>query len=360
MAGRDISLTLDAPIEDLVRHIVDTPSPSGQEGPLADAIDAALQESDHLEVVRFGNTVAARTTLGRDHRIIWAGHLDTVPIGENLPSRTMDGVLWGRGSVDMKGGLAIGLSLAASLASPQHDVTWIFYDNEEVEASKNGLGLFGAAHPDWVVGDFAIVGEPSNGAIEGGCNGTLRVEIETSGKQAHSARSWMGENAIHAAEPILARLERYQPATVTVDGLDYREGLNAVGIVGGVAGNVIPDSCTVTVNYRFAPDKSVIEAEAHVREVFDGFPLQVVDHAGGARPGIDGELARGFVAAVRAEVRPKFGWTDVARFGEWGIPAVNFGPGDPSLAHSDDEAVSLAEVRGVYEGLRAWLSPHSR
>ena len=359
MPGQDVSFDLDAPIEDLVQNIVDIPSPSGDEGPLADAIEKALRPAQHLEVIRLGNTVAARTSLGRECRVIWAGHIDTVPVGDNLPSQIRDGALWGRGSVDMKGGLAIGLSLAVALDSPQHDMTWIFYDNEEVEASKNGLGLFGAAHPDWVVGDFAIVGEPSNGAIEGGCNGTLRVEIETSGKQAHSARSWMGQNAIHSAAGVLSRLNDYTPATITVDGLDYREGLNAVGISGGIAGNVIPDSCTVTVNYRFAPDKTVLQAETHVREVFEGFSVRVVDEAGGARPGIDGELAQGFISAVDAEVRPKFGWTDVARFGEWGIPAVNFGPGDPSLAHSDDEAVSFAEVRAVHQGLRAWLSSYS-
>ena len=359
MPGQDVSLQLDAPIEDLLQHIVDIPSPSGREAPLADAIESALRKAPHLEVIRVGNTVAARTSLGREHRVIWAGHIDTVPVGNNLPSQIRDGVLWGRGSVDMKGGLAIGLSLAVAVDSPQHDMTWIFYDNEEVEATKNGLGLFGVAHPDWVVGDFAIVGEPSNGAVEGGCNGTLRVEIETSGKQAHSARSWMGHNAIHSAAGILSLLNDYSPGTITVDGLEYREGLNAVAISGGIAGNVIPDSCTVTVNYRFAPDKTAVQAEAHVREVFEGFSLRVVDQAGGARPGIDGELAQGFLSAVNAEVRPKFGWTDVARFGEWGIPAVNFGPGDPSLAHSDDEAVSLAEVRAVHEGLRAWLSSDS-
>lgn len=359
MGANEVLLAFDSPIEALVQQIVDAPSPSGHEAALADAIERALRDATHLEVVREGNTVAARTSLSRQHRVIWAGHIDTVPVGTNLPSRVSEDMLWGRGSVDMKGGVAIGLALAVELESPHHDVTWIFYDNEEVEASKNGLGLFGAAHPDWVSGDFAIVGEPSNGAIEGGCNGTLRVVVETSGKQAHSARSWMGQNAIHAAAGVLERLEAYTSGTVTVDGLDYREGLNAVGITGGVAGNVIPDTCAVTVNYRFAPDKSVSDAEAHVREVFHGYSLRVVDAAGGARPGIDGELAQGFVRAVGAEVRPKFGWTDVARFGEWGIPAANFGPGDPSLAHSDDEAVSLADVRAVYQGLRAWLSPDS-
>jgi succinyl-diaminopimelate desuccinylase len=355
MAGQSEILVTSAPIEVLVQQIVDIPSPSGEEGPLADAIESALLDASHLEVLRIGNTVAARTSLNRDHRVVWAGHIDTVPVGKNLPSILSEGSLRGRGTVDMKGGVAIGLALALELSEPHHDVTWIFYDNEEVDATKNGLGLLGAAHPDWVTGDFAIVGEPSNSAIEGGCNGTLRALVETTGKQAHSARSWKGDNAIHAVAEVLERLATYQPSTVTVDGLDYREGLNAVGISGGVAGNVIPDACEVTINYRFAPNKTVEDAEAHVRSVFQGFSLRVVDRAGGARPGIDSELAQGFLSSLGVEVRPKYGWTDVARFGEWGIPAVNFGPGDPSLAHSDDEEVSLADVRSVYEGLKAWL-----
>jgi succinyl-diaminopimelate desuccinylase len=355
MSGESIVLKTEEPIEELTRQIVDIPSPSGKEAGLADALEAALVAAPHLETMRLGNTVAARTSLGRKHRVVWAGHIDTVPVNHNLPSTVKEGFLHGRGTVDMKGGLAIGLKLALELVSPLHDVTWIFYDNEEVEATKNGLGLFSAAHPEWVRGDFAIVGEPSNGAVEGGCNGTLRVVVTTAGRQAHSARSWMGENAIHAASAVLARMVEYEPHTVTVDGLDYREGLNAVGISGGVAGNVIPDRCEITVNYRFAPDKNVEEALVHLGDVFSGFNVAVVDQAGGARPGVDSALARGFVRALGVEVRPKYGWTDVARFGEWGIPAVNFGPGDPSLAHSDDERVAVADIQAVYAGMKNWL-----
>ena len=357
MVGESIVMDTSAPIEVLVQQLLDIPSPSGFESALAGAIEKALNSAPHLEVLRVGNTIAARTNTGRKHRVVWAGHSDTVPVHHNLPSQVRDGFLWGRGSVDMKGGLGIGLKLALELAEPVHDMTWMFYDNEEVEASKNGLGLFGKAHPDWVSGDFAIVGEPSNSAVEGGCNGTLRVVITTRGTQAHSARSWMGVNAIHGAAEVLSRLERYEAQTVMVDGLEYREGLNAVGISGGVAGNVIPDVCEITVNYRFAPDKSVAQAQAHVEEVFEGFNVVVVDSSAGARPGLTSDLARGFVAALGVEVRPKYGWTDVARFSEWGIPAVNFGPGDPSLAHSDDEQVSIAAINAVYSSLKKWLSP---
>jgi succinyl-diaminopimelate desuccinylase len=237
-----------------------------------------------------------------------------------------------------------------------HDVTWIFYDNEEVEASKNGLGLLGLAHPEWVRGDLAIVGEPTNGAVEAGCNGSLRVEVSTSGVRAHSARSWMGTNAIHEASGILARLEEYSPAEVDVDGLVYREGLNAVGISGGVAGNVIPDLCTVTINYRFAPNKSIADAIDHVAGVFEGFSVAVVDQAAAAKPGLSQPLSQEFIAALGIAVGPKYGWTDVARFSEWGIPALNYGPGDPSLAHADDERVELAQIDEVFASLASWLT----
>jgi succinyl-diaminopimelate desuccinylase len=256
----------------------------------------------------------------------------------------------------MKAGVAVGLTLALEVSEPVHDVTWIFYDNEEVQASKNGLGLFGAAHPEWVKGDLAIVGEPTNGIIEAGCNGTLRVEVSTVGVRAHSARSWMGRNAVHEASGILARLEAYSPAEVDVDGLVYREGLNAVGISGGVAGNVIPDLCTVTVNYRFAPDKSVAEAIDHVSGVFEGFSVAVVDQAAAAKPGLSQPLSQEFVSALGIAVGPKYGWTDVARFSEWGIPALNYGPGDPSLAHADDERVDLAQVDEIFASLSSWLT----
>jgi succinyl-diaminopimelate desuccinylase len=355
MSASNVSLPVGASLGELVQALVDIESPSGAEAHLADAIEAALSGASHLEVLRLGNTVAARTILGRSRRVIWAGHIDTVPAHNNLPSRIEDGWLFGRGSVDMKAGVAVALTLAVELSKPVHDVTWIFYDNEEVAANKNGLGLFGKAHPEWARGDLAIVGEPTSGAIEAGCNGTLRVEVSTQGVRAHSARSWMGTNAIHGASGILSRLEGYQPADVEVDGLIYREGLNAVGITGGVAGNVIPDLCVVTVNYRFAPDKSIAEAMAHVFAVFDGFSVAVVDEAAAAKPGLSQPLATEFVAAMGLPVGPKYGWTDVARFSEWGIPALNYGPGDPSLAHTDDEAVELSQVDGVFSSLRAWL-----
>lgn len=353
-------LDLSASSVDLTRTICDIPSVSGEETPLADAIDRAVRSHPHLEVYRDGDTIVARTNLGRDQRVVIAGHIDTVPINGNVPTRSVDvdgeAYLWGRGTVDMKAGVAVQLKLAAELTEPRVDITWMWYDHEEVDADLNGLTRLARTRPDLFAGDFAILGEPSNGAVEGGCNGNMRVMVRTSGVRAHSARAWVGVNAIHAAAPALARLAEYRPRDVAVDGLVYREGLNAVRVSGGIAGNVIPDACEIEVNYRFAPSRSAEEAERHVRDVFAGFEVEVVDLAVGARPGLDAPLAQEFLAAVGAEPRPKYGWTDVARFSALGVPAVNYGPGDPHLAHHDEERVPLAQIEDVERGLRAWLS----
>ena len=354
--------TLDLTVSSvqLTRDLCDVPSVSGDEKRLADLIESALADYSHLEVIRDGNLIVARTNLGRDRRVIIAGHIDTVPINNNLPTepREIDGVeyLWGRGTVDMKTGVAVQLKLAAELVAPVVDITWLWYDNEEVDSSLNGLGRLARNRPDLMLGDFAILGEPSNGAVEGGCNGTLRAVVRTHGTRAHSARAWMGENAIHAAAGILGRLNEYTPRDAEVEGLVYREGLNAVSISGGVAGNVIPDLCEVEVNFRFAPDRSTDAAQEYVREFFDGFEVEFTDLAAGARPGLDAPLAQEFVAAVGATAKPKYGWTDVARFSEAGIPAVNYGPGDPSLAHHDHERVEIAQIVAVETALRAWLA----
>ncbi|MDJ1136697.1 succinyl-diaminopimelate desuccinylase [Streptomyces iconiensis] len=344
----------------LTAQLVDIPSESGNEKVLADAVEAALGELPHLRVDRYGNNVVARTFLGRPERVILAGHLDTVPIADNVPSRLDDdGLLWGCGTTDMKSGVAVQLRIAATVPEPNRDLTFVFYDNEEVAAHLNGLGHVAEAHPDWLAGDFAVLLEGSEGEVEGGCQGTLRVNLRTTGVRAHSARGWLGANAIHAAAPILARLEAYEPRRPVIDGLEYHEGLNAVRVEGGVAGNVIPDVCTVTVNYRYAPDRSEEEAVAHVREVFAGCgvdELAVDDSSPGALPGLDRPAARAFVEAVGGRPRPKFGWTDVSRFSALGVPAVNYGPGDPNLAHKRDERVETRLILRCEERLRHWLS----
>lgn len=354
MTAPPLDLTQDAGA--LTAALCDVPSVSGDERALADAIEASLRTLPHLRVERDGEVVIARTDLGHAERVVLAGHIDTVPIHENLPTRVDGERLLGCGTCDMKSGVAIQLKLAAEVATPNRDVTYVFYDCEEVEAERNGLNRIARTRPDWLAADFAVLLEPSGAVVEGGCQGTMRVHVTTRGKRAHSARSWMGENAIHAARAVLDRLRAYDPAQVEIDGLTYREGLNAIGIVGGVAGNVIPDACTVSVNYRFAPVRSEADAEAHLREVFAGFDVELADSAPGAMPGLSQPAAAAFVAAIGGEPRAKLGWTDVARFSAVGVPAVNFGPGDPSMAHTQDEYVDLPAVEHCYRTMRTWLT----
>jgi succinyl-diaminopimelate desuccinylase len=345
----------------LTAALVDVPSVSGEEKALADLVEQALlSQAPHLEVVRNGDAVLARTNLGRASRVVLAGHLDTVPINDNLPSRRSgsgdDAVLHGCGAVDMKGGDAVMLNIAATVTEPRHDLTFVFYDCEEVAADRNGVLRIEREVPEWLAGDLAVVGEPSNATIEAGCQGTIRVEVRTTGRRAHTARAWMGENAIHAAQPVLRRLEEYSPRQPEIDGLRYREGLQAVWIEGGVAGNVVPDSCVVSVNHRFAPDRSLADAEAHLREVFAGFDVTVVDGAPGALPGLDVPATADLVRAAGREPVAKLGWTDVARFAARGLPAVNFGPGAPTLAHTQEEHVAESDIRHCADVLRRFLS----
>ena len=354
----DHELDLDADGAALTAALTDIASVSGEEKPLADAIEQALSALPHLTVDRFGNTLVARTSLGLPERVVLAGHLDTVPHAGNYPSsfnpeRTR---LTGCGTTDMKAGVAVQLRLAAALRAPARDVTYVFYECEEVDVARNGLFRLSRSAPSLLAGDFAVLLEPSGGAVEGGCQGTLRASVTAKGARAHTARSWMGRNAIHEAGAILEVLRSWTPRMPVVDGLEYREGLNAVAISGGVAGNVVPDSCVVTVNYRFAPDRSADEAEAYIRSLFSAWDVSLLDVAGGARPGLSDPVAAAFVTAVGGTPRAKLGWTDVARFAELGIPAVNYGPGISEIAHTPGEYVEVAAIADCESRLRAWLS----
>lgn len=368
-------LDLNVSIPELTRALLDYESVSDHEKDLADAVYAALAAYPHLHLTRDGDAIIARTEFpplpseeGERTRIILAGHLDTVPLPTvegslgTVPAtvREEDGeyVLYGRGATDMKGGVAVQLKLAAELTARDTDynLTYIFYDHEEVASELSGLARLIRNHGELITdADFGVLLEPTNGTIEGGCNGTMRFFVRTRGLAAHSGRAWRGENAIHALAPALAALASYEPKTIAVEGLDYREGLNAVQISGGVAGNVIPDAAAMHVNYRFAPDKTLDEAVAHVREVFAGYELDFVDLSPAARPGLDTPLAASLIEAVGQEPQPKYGWTDVARLSEIGIPAVNFGPGDALLAHTDNEHVRFNQLTRCHADLRAWL-----
>ncbi|ALG84128.1 succinyl-diaminopimelate desuccinylase [Gordonia phthalatica] len=362
------ALNLSADPIDLTAALVDIASVSRDETLIADAVEAAIRDQlNGFEVLRQGNCVLARTDRGLPTRVILAGHLDTVPIVDNVPSRrtvTDDegDVLHGCGTVDMKSGDAVFLHLAATLDEPAHDLTLIFYDCEEIAAEFNGLNAIERELPDWLRGDVAILGEPTAGQIEAGCQGTLRVRFTATGTRAHSARAWMGDNAIHKMGRMLTTLGDYEPRRVDIDGCEYREGLSAVAIHGGVAGNVIPDEVYVDVNFRFAPDRSPEQAYDHVREVFaadlaDGtLTAAVTDSAAGALPGLANPAAAKLVEAADGKFRAKYGWTDVSRFAALGIPAVNLGPGDPSLAHRVDERVPVEQITEVTRILRSYLS----
>lgn len=377
-----VSSSRSVSLKNLLWETVADFSVSDHETALADAVEAYLRACPHLEVMRNGDTVIARTHLHRSRRIILAGHIDTVPVIDNFPPRwlapsdpdvlpevaaaTTDeaaDVLWGRGSTDMKASVAVFLYLAATLTQPEADITYIFYDHEEVVAEKNGLRRVVADNPDWIQADFAIVGEPTSTGIEAGCNGSIRFDVITHGVAAHSARSWKGVNAIHKAADILNRLNGYEARTVTVDGLEYREGLNATLISGGKGTNIIPDECRVHINYRFAPDKTLEQAEALMlgaEGVFAGYDYEMKDESAPARPGMSTPMAVSLSDFVRQRVGKeplaKLGWTDVARFSQLGVPAVNFGAGDPLLAHKHDEQVALAEVIQYSEILEEWLT----
>ena len=339
----------------LTRALVDIPSVSGDEKEITDAVEAALRTRPYLSVERVGNVVRAATNLGRPRRVVLAGHLDTVPHKGNFPSTLEGNRLYGCGTSDMKSGVALALHLALTLPDPTDDVTYLFYDCEEVEAERNGLTRIGREHPQWLVADFAVLLEPTYGRVEAGCQGTARAVVRLHGRRAHSARAWMGINAVHAAAPVLARLAAYEPRRPVIDGCEYREGLNATLIRGGVAANVIPDLCEITVNYRFAPDRTPEQAVAHLREVFAGYDCEVVEVVAGAPPGLSAPAARDFLAAVGSSPMAKLGWTDVARFAALGIPAVNYGPGDPNLAHAPDEHVELDKINEGAQVLRRWL-----
>ncbi|MBC7679649.1 MAG: succinyl-diaminopimelate desuccinylase [Pseudorhodobacter sp.] len=339
----------------LTAALVDIESVSGNEARLADLVHEALVALPHLTVERAGNNLVARTHLGRERRVLLAGHLDTVPTADNVPSRILGDRLFGCGTSDMKSGDAVLLHLAATLPDPAYDLTFVLYDNEEVEAARNGLGRLVRDHREWLDADLAVLLEPTDGVVGAGCQGTLRVELTLYGTRAHSARSWLGDNAIHAAAPVLSTLAAYDARSVDIDGCVYREGLQAVRIGGGHAGNVVPDSCVVTVNFRFAPDRTQEQALEHVRDVFPGIHMVCTDSSPGALPGLSSPAAQHFLAAVGQEPRAKYGWTDVARFAALGIPALNFGPGDPNLAHTRDESVVMSQITNAAALLRDYL-----
>ena len=351
---------------DLLRttcELVGIASVSRAEAAIATRVEQELRQIPTLAVERIGDNVVARSSFGRERRVILAGHLDTVPPFDDRAPRLEQDRLWGLGAVDMKGGLAVMLDLANELEHMQADLTFVFYACEEIERSASGLGRLVRERPELLEADVAILAEPTACVVEAGCQGTMRAVVTLVGRRAHSARPQTGVNAVHRLEPLLHLLGRYEPRELFLDGCRYAEQLQGVAASGGVAGNVVPDRASVTVNFRFAPDRDVPDAEAKLRTLlsggFDegrGDSLEIVDVAPGALPVLEDQLLASLVAATGRAPQGKVGWTDVATFSGLGIPAANFGPGDPSLAHTPDESVSGAELGRARDVLKRFLS----
>jgi succinyl-diaminopimelate desuccinylase len=347
----------------LAAELVAVPSESHHEHALADLVEARLAErAPSLALDRVGDNVIARTDLGRERRIVLGGHLDTVPANDNARAEIDGDVLRGLGACDMKGGLAVLLDLADALhadpARARHDVTLAFYAGEEVADEFNGLREVFETRHRLLAGDLAILLEPTDGWVEAGCQGVLVVEARFDGERAHTARPWMGRNAIHRASDVLARLALHESDVVDVDGLEYREAMQVVRIDGGIAGkyNVVPDRCTLAVNRRFAPCYSPADAEEQVAKLLTGADeVTVLQAQAGALPNLTDPLVAEFVRGLDLPVRPKLGWTDVARFAARGVPALNFGPGDPTISHTAGEFVTRASLEHAYDTLARFV-----
>lgn len=337
-------------------ELVAIPSESFAEAAITEVLEERLRALPHLEVTRVGDNLVARTTLGRDVRVILAGHSDTVPANGNAAPRVDGDVLWGVGSADMKAGLAVMLELAARHAEPAVDVTYVFYAREEVAAVHSGLGELFEQRPDLLEGDVAILGEPTDGEVEAGCQGALRFRATLHGARAHLARAWMGRNAVHRLGALLRVLEEYEPRQPELLGCRYHESLQAVRVEGGVAGNVVPDRAVVEIGHRFAPDRTATAAEAHVRELLAPVldpddELELTDVSPAAAPAVDHPVVQALIDRHELGVRAKLGWTDVARFAERGVPAINLGPGDATLAHTKEERVTRASIERAFRAL---------
>jgi succinyl-diaminopimelate desuccinylase len=334
--------------------LVDIPSETGDETAIVEAIADRLSGMDEHRIGR--SLVVGRPTGGP--MVLLVGHLDTVPSQGQGPARLADGVLHGLGAADMKGGLAVMIHLLEDdevLAGP-YSVVGVFYEGEEGPMDGNGLGPVLDSNTWLTEAQFAVVLEPSDAQIQVGCNGSINATVTFSGSSAHSARPWWGENAITKAGEWLTAMHHREPELHVVDGLEYREVMSVTTASGGIARNVIPDRLTLNLNYRFAPDRSVGDALEVLRAACDGADgFEVIDVAPAGPVDASHPFVERLARVSGAELAAKQGWTDVARLGMYGVPAVNFGPGRASEAHQKHEFVAVAEIESTFAALRTAL-----
>jgi succinyl-diaminopimelate desuccinylase len=294
--------------------------------------------------------------------VLFAGHVDTVPIARNVPGRREDGWVVGRGACDMKAGVAVMLelmeALAAGLLASDLDAGFVFFGREEVSTDDSALLPSFGRLPSLAEAALAIVMEPTGNALEIGCLGNLNARVRVRGVAAHSARPWLGDNAIHHAIEALASIADLPIRDVEIDGLTYREVVNVTTISGGVAANVLPDRVEATVNFRYAPSLTPAQAEARIRELLGHHAVEV-EIESNAAPGpvtVRNPLVERLRRSGDLDTRPKQAWTPVAEFAQGGIDAVNCGPGDPRFAHRDDERVEVEALAESYRILSSFLS----
>ena len=340
-------------------ELVAIDSVSRGEAAIAHHVAVVLARNPDLDVERIGDNVVARTTGHHATRLLVAGHLDTVP-GDASSATIVGDELRGVGACDMKGSLAVMLELASAPTPRSVEVTWVFYAREEISRSDSGLLEIKELRPDLLDADAAILAEPTDGRVEAGCQGSLRVSVVMKGARAHTARPFTGRNAIHRLGDVITKVAGYEPRATTIDGIEYVEQLQVVDISGGVAPNVVPDRALCTLNHRFAPDRTKDEAFAWIVEFLSdvtdtGDTVRLVDWAPPSPPSMTNERLASLVELTGERPKGKLGWTDVATFTELSIPATNFGAGDPLLAHRSDEFVTLAQLDQFASVLSAWL-----
>ena len=345
-------------LAELTRQLCDVRSPVGEEGPLAERL--ARQPGAE----RFGNSVVLGSATGKKPAVVLFGHIDTVPVQDgDFPARRAAGRVHGRGASDMKGAIAVMLTLWERLdrARLPIELVCVFYDREEGPYEQSGLGPLLEARVDLRRASLGLCLEPTDLALQVGCCGSLHATLSFVGRSAHSARPWQGKNAVHEAGPLLEHLRGFEPRAVPLGELTYREVMSVTRIEGFTGRNVVPARCELNLNFRFAPGRTVEQAEAEVRELAGRFGAQctVTDRAPAGPVVLDNPLVRKLRALSGVPVEAKQAWTDVARLGMAGIPAANFGPGEQAQAHQKAESCSEEALERGYLLLQRFLTERS-